>query len=43
MDEGIEVASLGNMLSICLFFWEFEPGYAYKRYAYKKKCVVTKA
>ena len=26
---------LGGMLSICLFFGEFEPKYAYKRYAYK--------
>ena len=38
MDESIEVTSLGNMLSICLFFGEFELGYAYKLYAYKKKC-----
>ena len=27
------------MLRICLVFWESEPQYAYKRYAYKKlKC-----
>ena len=25
------------MLKICLAFWKFEPQYAYKRYAYKKK------
>ena len=25
------------MLKICLVFWESEPQYAYKRYAYKKK------
>ena len=24
------------MLHICLVFWESEPQYAYKRYAYKK-------
>ena len=24
------------MLRICLVFWESEPQYAYKRYAYKK-------
>jgi len=24
------------MLKICLVFWESEPQYAYKRYAYKK-------
>ena len=24
------------MLNICLMFWESEPQYAYKRYAYKK-------
>ena len=28
---------LRNMLKICLVFWESEPKYAYKRYAYKKK------
>ena len=27
------------MLKICLVFWESEPQYAYKRYAYKKKRV----
>ena len=27
------------MLKICLVFWESEPQYAYKRYAYKKKHV----
>ena len=27
---------LRNMLKICLVFWESEPQYAYKRYAYKK-------
>ena len=26
------------MLNICLAFWESEPQYAYKRYAYKKTC-----
>ena len=26
------------MLKICLVFWESEPQYAYKRYAYKKTC-----
>ena len=26
------------MLKIYLVFWESEPQYAYKRYAYKKKC-----
>ena len=25
-----------NMLKVCLVFWEYEPQYAYKRYAYKK-------
>ena len=35
MDESIEVTSLGNMLSICLFWGEFELWYAYKLYAYK--------
>ena len=25
------------MLKICLVFWESEPQYAYKRYAYKRK------
>ena len=29
--------SLRNMLKICLVFWESEPQYAYKRYAYKKQ------
>ena len=28
------------MLKICLAFWESEPQYAYKRYAYKK-CTST--
>ena len=28
------------MLRICLVFWESEPQYAYKHYAYKKKHVV---
>ena len=27
---------LRNMLKICLVFWDSEPQYAYKRYAYKK-------
>ena len=27
------------MLKICLVFWESEPQYAYKLYAYKKKHV----
>ena len=27
------------MLKICLDFWESDPQYAYKRYAYKKKHV----
>ena len=27
---------LRNMLKICLVFWQSEPQYAYKRYAYKK-------
>ena len=27
---------LRNMLKICLVFWESEPQYAHKRYAYKK-------
>ena len=26
------------MLKICLVFWESEPQYAYKRFAYKKTC-----
>ena len=26
------------MLKICLAFWKSEPQYAYKRYAYEKKC-----
>ena len=31
------------MLKICLVFWESEPQYAYKRYAYKKeKCIEIK-
>ena len=30
------------MLKICLVFWESEPQYAYKRYAYKKKHVFLK-
>ena len=29
------------MLKICLVFWESEPLYAYKRYAYKKTCIVS--
>ena len=29
------------MLKICLVFWESEPQYAYKRYAYKKKTCNT--
>ena len=28
------------MLQICLVFWESEPQYAYKRYAYKNKHVM---
>ena len=28
------------MLKICLVFWESEPQYVYKRYAYKKKHVI---
>ena len=28
------------MLKICLVFWESEPQYAYKRYAYKEKHVL---
>ena len=28
------------MLKICLVFWESEPQYAYKCYAYKKKYVI---
>ena len=32
---------LRNMLKICLVFWKSEPRYAYKRYAYKKKHVVS--
>ena len=28
------------MLKICLVFWESEPQYAYKLYAYKKKHVI---
>ena len=27
------------MLEICLVFWESEPQYACKRYAYKKTCI----
>ena len=30
------------MLKVCLVFWESEPQYAYKRYAYKKKHVDEK-
>ena len=41
MDESIEITSLGNKLSICLFFGEFELGYAYKLYAYIKKRVYS--
>ena len=33
---------LRNMLQICLVFWESEPQYAYKRYAYKNKHVYSK-
>ena len=29
------------MLHICLVFWESEPQYAYKRYAYKKNECLT--
>ena len=29
--------SLEVCLALCLFFGEFEPKYAYKRYAYKKR------
>ena len=32
---------LRNMLKICLVFWEPEPKYAYKRYAYKKTCILN--
>ena len=32
----IKKIRLRNMLNICLVFWESEPQYAYKRYAYKK-------
>ena len=28
------------MLKICLVFWKSEPQYAYKRYTYKKKCII---
>ena len=28
------------MLKICLVFWESEPRYAYKYYAYKKTCII---
>ena len=28
------------MLKICLVFWESEPQYAYKRYAYKKNMYI---
>ena len=28
------------MLKICLVFWESDPQYAYKRYAYKKTCTI---
>ena len=30
------------MLRICLDFWESEPQYAYKRYAYKKNMYVPR-
>ena len=30
---------LGVCLAMCLIFWQFEPGCAYKMCAYKKKCV----
>ena len=29
------------MLKICLVFWKNETQYAYKRYAYKKTCIVS--
>ena len=29
------------MLKICLVFWESEPQYAYKRYAYKKTTCIS--
>ena len=29
------------MFEICLVFWESQPQYAYKRYAYKKTCIPT--
>ena len=32
---------LRNMLKICLVFWESEPQYAYKRYAYKEKTCIA--
>ena len=28
------------MPNICLVFWKYEPQYAYKRYAYKKKTCI---
>ena len=31
------------MLRICLVFWKSEPQYAYKRYAYKKTCMLIKS
>ena len=34
---------LRNVLKICLIFWESEPQYAYKRYAYIKKKHVVRA
>ena len=33
---------LRNMLKLCLVFWKSEPQYAYKRYAYKKTCIMTR-
>ena len=32
---------LRNMLKICLVFLKSEPQYAYKRYAYKKTCIIS--
>ena len=31
---------LGVCLAMCLIFWQFEPGCAYKMCAYKKKSVL---
>ena len=33
---------LGVCLAMCLIFWQFEPGCAYKMCAYKKKNVYLK-